>query len=145
MTPPRPPQLFLRFFRWYCKPRLRNHLEGDLMELYNERRAAWGKRKADRKFIVDVLEMFRPGIIRPLRDHKPVNHYGMYQSYFKIGWRNLVKNKGYSFINIGGLAMGLMVAMLIGLWIYDELSSTPTTKTTTTSCRSCSIKPSTAP
>ncbi|MBA4058004.1 MAG: ABC transporter permease, partial [Marivirga sp.] len=46
----------------------------------------------------------------------------MYQSYFKIGWRNLLKNKGYSFINIGGLAVGMSVAMLIGLWIYDEIS-----------------------
>jgi putative ABC transport system permease protein len=46
----------------------------------------------------------------------------MYKSYFKIGWRNLVKNKGYSFINIGGLAMGMAVALLISLWVYDELS-----------------------
>ena len=45
----------------------------------------------------------------------------MYKSYLKIGWRNLVKNKGYSFINIGGLAMGMAVAMFISLWIYDEL------------------------
>ena len=46
----------------------------------------------------------------------------MFQSYLKIGWRNLLKNKGYSAINIGGLAMGMSVAMLIGLWIYDELA-----------------------
>ncbi len=46
----------------------------------------------------------------------------MYRSYFKIGWRNLVKTKSYSVINIGGLAMGMTVAMLIGFWIYDELS-----------------------
>ena len=46
----------------------------------------------------------------------------MFQSYFKIGWRNLFKEKGYSFINIGGLAAGMAVAVLIGLWIYDELS-----------------------
>lgn len=46
----------------------------------------------------------------------------MYKSYFKIGWRNLIRNKGYSFINIGGLAMGITVAMFIGLWIHDELS-----------------------
>jgi putative ABC transport system permease protein len=45
----------------------------------------------------------------------------MYRSYFRIGWRNLVKNKGYSLINIGGLAMGMAVALLIGLWIFDEL------------------------
>ena len=46
----------------------------------------------------------------------------MFKSYFKIGWRNLVKEKGYSFINIGGLALGMAVAMLIGLWVYDELT-----------------------
>lgn len=46
----------------------------------------------------------------------------MFQSYFKIGWRNLFRNKSYSAINIGGLAMGMAAAILIGLWIYDELS-----------------------
>ena len=46
----------------------------------------------------------------------------MIRNYFKTAWRNLVKNKGYSLINIGGLAVGMTVAMLIGLWIYDELS-----------------------
>src|SRR5262249_370426 len=34
----------------------------------------------------------------------------------------LSRNKVYSFINIGGLAVGMAVAMLIGLWIFDELS-----------------------
>src|SRR4051794_31697315 len=46
----------------------------------------------------------------------------MIKNYFKIAWRNLIKNKASSFINIGGLAVGMAVAMLIGLWIYDELS-----------------------
>jgi putative ABC transport system permease protein len=46
----------------------------------------------------------------------------MIKNYFKIAWRNLRKNKISSFINIGGLAVGMAVAMLIGLWIYDETS-----------------------
>lgn len=46
----------------------------------------------------------------------------MYRNYLKIAFRNLVRNKAYSLINIGGLAMGLAVAMLIGLWIHAELS-----------------------
>ena len=46
----------------------------------------------------------------------------MLKTYFKIAWRNLIKNKGYSAINIGGLAVGMAVAILIGLWIWDELS-----------------------
>ena len=46
----------------------------------------------------------------------------MIKNYFKIAWRNLIKSKGYSAINIGGLAVGMAVAILIGLWVYDELS-----------------------
>ncbi len=46
----------------------------------------------------------------------------MLRNYLKIAWRNLVKNKAYSAINILGLAVGMAIAMLIGLWIYDELS-----------------------
>ncbi|MES1222002.1 MAG: ABC transporter permease [Bacteroidota bacterium] len=43
-------------------------------------------------------------------------------NYFKIAWRGLRKNKSSSFINIGGLATGIAVSLLIGLWIYDEMS-----------------------
>ncbi|HWK07646.1 MAG TPA: ABC transporter permease [Puia sp.] len=46
----------------------------------------------------------------------------MLKNYFKIAWRNLAKNRASSFINIGGLAVGMAVAILIGLWIYDEWS-----------------------
>jgi putative ABC transport system permease protein len=46
----------------------------------------------------------------------------MIKNYLKIAWRNLVKNKVSSSINIGGLAVGMAVAMLIGFWIYDEVS-----------------------
>lgn len=118
---PNPPKTFLRFFRWYCHPRLADHIEGDLIEMYRKQVKKKGKRSADVRFIIDVLKLMRPGIIRPVRGYNNVNTYSMYKSYFKIGWRNLAKNKGYSFINIAGLAMGMAVAMLIGLWIYDEL------------------------
>jgi putative ABC transport system permease protein len=46
----------------------------------------------------------------------------MLKNYFKIAFRNLIRQKGYSFINIAGLASGMAVAILIGLWIWDELS-----------------------
>ncbi|NAS11619.1 ABC transporter permease [Poritiphilus flavus] len=46
----------------------------------------------------------------------------MIKNYLKIAWRNLLKNKGYSAINIGGLALGMAVVILIGLWVADELS-----------------------
>src|SRR5690242_9623565 len=46
----------------------------------------------------------------------------MFSNYFKTAWRNLVKSKMHSFINIIGLSLGMAVAILIGLWMHDELS-----------------------
>jgi len=46
----------------------------------------------------------------------------MFKNYFKIAFRNLGKKKVHSFINIAGLSVGMAVAMLIGLWMYDESS-----------------------
>jgi putative ABC transport system permease protein len=99
-----PPKYVLGFFRWFCHPKLKDFIEGDLMELYDERVKASGKRTADAKFIMDVLLLFRPGIIRPAEGYRNLNHYGMYKSYFRIGWRNMIKNKMFSFINISGLS-----------------------------------------
>lgn len=117
-----PPKFFLKFFRWYCHPEMAGHIEGDLMELYTERLRNAGKRNADVKFILDVIFLCRPGIIRPVTLERNVNQYAMVKSYFKVGWRNMLRNKGYSAINISGLAIGMAVALLIGLWVFDELS-----------------------
>lgn len=46
----------------------------------------------------------------------------MFKNYIKIAWRGLLKNKFAALINIGGLAIGMAVAMLVGLWVFDELS-----------------------
>ncbi|MBS1916738.1 MAG: ABC transporter permease [Bacteroidetes bacterium] len=46
----------------------------------------------------------------------------MLKNYFKTAWRNLTRNKVYSFINIAGLSIGLACAMLIMLYVKDEVS-----------------------
>ena len=46
----------------------------------------------------------------------------MIKSYILIAWRNVQKSKIYSAINIIGLSTGMAVALLIGLWIWDEVS-----------------------
>ncbi|HWJ90258.1 MAG TPA: ABC transporter permease [Flavisolibacter sp.] len=46
----------------------------------------------------------------------------MFKNYLTIALRNLSKNRFSSIINIGGLSIGMAVAMLIGLWVHDELS-----------------------
>lgn len=46
----------------------------------------------------------------------------MFKNYFKAAWRNVLRNKIYSFINIAGLSLGLACAMLIMLYVKDEVS-----------------------
>ena len=46
----------------------------------------------------------------------------MLKNFFKVAFRNLWKNRGFTLINITGLAIGMASAMLLLLWIYDEVS-----------------------
>src|SRR5690242_6705430 len=46
----------------------------------------------------------------------------MFKNYFKATFRNFLRNKGYSFLNIFGLAIGIACAGLIFLWVEDELN-----------------------
>src|SRR5450432_414413 len=46
----------------------------------------------------------------------------MLRNYLTVAWRSLLKNRTSSFINISGLAVGMAVSLLIGLWIWDEVS-----------------------
>ena len=46
----------------------------------------------------------------------------MLRNYFKIAYRNLVRHKGYTFINVFGLAVGIAVCLVIGLFVQHELS-----------------------
>jgi len=126
-APPRWAQKLLS--RW-GDPNSREEVEGDLLELYAYWVQTLGKPKADGRYWLSALKLLRP-LARPrsFHPHSPLE-YGttfflspaMIRNYFKIAFRNLVKYKGYSFINIAGLATGMAVAMLIGLWVYDELA-----------------------
>lgn len=115
-----PPALFLRFFRWYCQPDLLDYIEGDLLEVYARRVKKEGKRKANLKFVIDVLLLCRPGIIRS-HQRQQLYPYGMYKSYFKIGWRNLLANKSYTLINMAGLALSVLCAIFIFSFVRQHL------------------------
>ncbi len=51
-----------------------------------------------------------------------LNHGSMFKNYFKIAWRNLVRNKSYAAINITGLAVGIAVCMVIFIIIQFQTS-----------------------
>lgn len=117
-----PPRLFLRFFRWYCHAKLRDYIEGDLMEVYNARVKTIGKAKADWKFVTDVLLLFRPGIIKPMKGYSTLTTFGMYRSYLIVALRNLLKQKALNIFNVLGLAVGIASGLIIAIHIRGELS-----------------------
>jgi putative ABC transport system permease protein len=46
----------------------------------------------------------------------------MLATFFKTAWRNIIRGRVYSLLNILGLATGMAVALIIGLWVYDQVS-----------------------
>ncbi|GAB4014186.1 ABC transporter permease [Spirosoma migulaei] len=121
MKPPRWANWLLETFG---HPDTREEVQGDLLELYAYWEQTMGVRQARWRYSLNVLKLMRPLAKRKSTEYPTIFFLSpiMLRNYLKIALRNLVKNKAYSFINIGGLAMGMAVAILIGLWIYDELS-----------------------
>ena len=118
-----PPRLADRLLEWFVAPHLLESLQGDLHEEFAYQVGRIGERRARWRYWRDVLGFVRPFAIKPKPGgYSTANHTDMLRNYLKIALRNLTKNKVYSAINIGGLAVGMAVAMLIGLWLYDELS-----------------------
>ena len=115
-----PPKKIISFLRWFCREDYLEEIEGDLTEVF-EKQFENHPLQAKWKFAWSVMKYFRPEFMKSFKNHQP-NAYGMYKSYLKIGWRNLVKNPTFSFINISGLALGLTCSILIALWVRDEYS-----------------------
>lgn len=114
-----PPKYWLRFFRWFCHPDFLEDIEGDLIERFERRGNTTAATKANWLFAKDVLSLFRPGIIRPFHSTSTLP-FDMYKHYFTIAWRNLKKNRSFSLINIGGLAVSLMCCLFLLLYIFSE-------------------------
>lgn len=115
------PKLPLRFLKWFCSPDLIEDVEGDLSELFALRQEQ-SKVKARLWFYLDVLLLFRPGIIKQVEFNKGLNQYTMLSNYLKIAFRNTLRYKGYTFLNLFGLVVGIASAMLVLMWIDDERS-----------------------
>ncbi|NIR50308.1 ABC transporter permease, partial [candidate division KSB1 bacterium] len=117
-----PPRLADAFLEWYCASEFIEEVQGDLHELYRNRVREIGKARANVWYCVDVLRFFRPHLLK--RKLLSPNSGGpiMFGNYLKIAFRNFLRHKGYSFINISGLVIGLTACILILLYIQDELS-----------------------
>lgn len=118
----KPPEVFLRFFRWFCHPAYVEDIEGDLREVFDRQVAKGGAVKARLLFSIQVLRLFRPGIIRKFRNQSSNSPSPMFRNYVIASVRSLMRNKGFSALNIVGLAVGLATFSLISFFVYAELS-----------------------
>lgn len=94
---------------------------GDLEEKFYATQANSSLFAARRNYWYQVFNYLRPFAIRKLQSFR-LNEYGMYQNYLKISVRNLLKQKLYSVLNIGGLSIGLTCFIIIMLYVQHELS-----------------------
>ena len=88
----------LKFFRWFCKTEYIEDIEGDLLERFEKKYAH--QKYAQWRLALDVLRLFRPGMIKTLEGTQKLNYYGMLKHNIKIGWRSILRKKAFSFINI---------------------------------------------
>jgi putative ABC transport system permease protein len=117
-----PPKWAVRFFNMFCNDHLSEAVLGDLTELYQRRRATQRKVLADLLFVWNVIQFIQPFAIKNNKPSIALNPITMYRSYLKIAWRNMSAQKMYTFIKIGGFALGLATCIVIALFIRHELS-----------------------
>ncbi|MCB0839858.1 MAG: ABC transporter permease, partial [Bacteroidetes bacterium] len=116
---PSPPRWADRFLEWYCSPELIDEIQGDLYESFHANIGRMGYQKAKWLYIFYVIRFFRPSSFSKLTfDFYPA----MYRNYLTTALRNFWREKGYTFINISGLSVGLACSILIMLWVQDELN-----------------------
>ena len=115
-----PPKYALKFLRWFCREDYLEEVEGDLLELF-ELNTVKHPHAAKRKFTWSVVRYFRPEFMK-LFSSRNSNFINMQQHNLKITYRTFLRYKSSFLINLFGLATGLTCAILIFLWVNDELN-----------------------
>jgi putative ABC transport system permease protein len=85
----------------FCPRELIEEIEGDLLQRYQKDIAKYGNRKAKRKLLWNTIRFLRLEII--LRNKISIKRNHMIRNYVKIAFRNILKQKSYTILNILGL------------------------------------------
>jgi putative ABC transport system permease protein len=120
-----PPRLADRLLQFFCTPHRLEEVQGDLHEEFAWQLRRVGQRRARWRYWWDVIGFLKSFAIERQPDTYSTTYLMnpiMLRNYFRTAWRNLVKNRFYSLINMTGLTAGLAVGILILLWVQDELS-----------------------
>lgn len=114
-----PPKWALGLLHRICPADLIEEVEGDLYEAYQWRIAEKGLGHAQRRYIFEVFRYIRYYRIKVQTQN---NGLMLLQNYLKTGLRFLWKTRGYSTLNVLGLALGIAVCWLAYIFVTDEYS-----------------------
>jgi len=117
-----PSKKLLRFFRWFCHPNLHSYIEGDLIELFQERVENTSVRKANRILFWDIIKLFRPSLMKPVASRFLINQIEMLQDNVKFAFRIFKKTRFFTGINLSGLILGFVMTLLILAYVKHETS-----------------------
>lgn len=115
-----PPRWADRFLAWYCNPDILEEIQGDAHELFHHRLLTDGVSKARLKFVWDVLRFFRWTNIKRRKKTYSSNSLIMFKSYLIVGFRNAVRHRVNSLINIVGLSLALGVAITTFIFVDNQ-------------------------
>lgn len=113
----KPPFILRVLLSYFSRFSNEYNLLGDLDEEYCELVELKGKRFARNWYLRNVLKT-----IPQLTKESLAWSIAMIENYIKIALRNLYKNKSISFINVFGLAIGMVCSILIFMWVQNQLS-----------------------
>ncbi|MCG8374554.1 MAG: permease prefix domain 2-containing transporter, partial [Balneolales bacterium] len=115
-----PPKWATRLLCFFLKDELQEEVLGDLEEQYFSYLKRYSPNRAALNYWFQVINYLRPFAIKNFQS--PQIYPSMLSHNIKISYRNLLKNKTFSLINIGGLAVGITVSIFIALWVMNEFS-----------------------
>ncbi len=117
---PVPPKWPLSLLRLFIKKDYLEEIEGDMEEVFRDNLELFSVKKAQRKYVWEVIRLLRPALTRKLSGTQRLNN-GMIRHNLLLTVRNFMRYKNSFFINLTGLSTGLACAFLILLWVQDEL------------------------
>ncbi len=120
MSPIPPPRLATKLLKRLISSEFFEEISGDLAEEYQEHARNKGRVLAQAIYLLEVIRYAR--MYRSERTYQSSNSLSMLQNYVKVAFRNLIKHKSYSLINISGLGIGLACVFMIFLFIKVETS-----------------------
>ncbi|MBO3699794.1 ABC transporter permease [Roseivirga sp. E12] len=114
------PRLVSSLLNRICKDELLEEIEGDLFEHYQTLRSKNPKWKANIYYWFHAFHFLRPFALKRISQNS--NFITMYRSHIKFAWRNVLKHKGSTGINVASLGVGIACFIFIFIYLKGELS-----------------------